>query len=161
MADNDSILERAFLGDATCVVDAQRRVAMPKTWRLSSDTEDTHFYLLPGPQKTIQLVTREHFQRLMYRARAIAISDPQQANMISGIAARSQEIIPDKHGRFAISPILFNYAGLQDKAVFVGALTFGRIMTPETWDIIQPPLDDCLKYMASIETTSQPPSSFM
>ncbi|HQL09834.1 division/cell wall cluster transcriptional repressor MraZ [Oligosphaera ethanolica] len=153
--------ERSFLGEAPCAVDAQRRVAMPKNWRLASDTEDTHFFLIPGPQRTIQLVTSEHFQRLMIRARAVAISDPEESNRISGLASHAQEIIPDKHGRFAISPVLFQYAGLKDKAVMVGALTFGRIMTPETWDLIKPPMDDCLKGLAIIEKSLAPTNTLL
>jgi MraZ protein len=161
MTDYAHTAERFFLGETACAVDAQRRVAIPKNWRLASDTDATRFFLIPGPQHTIQLLTSEHFQRLMIRARAVAISDPEESNRISFLASQAQEIIPDKHGRFAINPLLFQYAGLKDKAVMIGAFTFGRIMTPETWEKIKPPMEDCLKGLSIIEKSLPPQQALL
>ncbi|HOG50638.1 MAG TPA: hypothetical protein PKY10_08615 [Lentisphaeria bacterium] len=141
---------------STCVIDTQRRVVMPKAWRLSSDTENTKFYLIPDSSSSIQIITVEDYRLLSHQIRYTPSASAEEANLRSSIAIYSQEIQLDKQGRFAISPELMQYAGLSDKVAFVGAFTHGRIFAPENWEKSQAPTKESVKYMTDLRSKAQP-----
>jgi len=141
---------------STCAVDAQRRVVMPKTWRLHTDTESTKFYLIPDGSSSIQIITLEDYRLLSHQIRYTPPASAEEANLRSSIAIYSQEIQLDKQGRFAISPELMQYAGLSDKVVFVGAFIYGRIFSPENWERNQAPAQESVDYMMQLRAGKLP-----
>ena len=158
MNPSDTNQERPFLGMSTCAIDSQRRVVLPKAWRLSSDTENTRFYLIPDNSSSIQIITVEDCRLLLHQIRYTPSTSAEEANLRSSIAIYSQEIQLDKQGRFAISPELMQYAGLTDKVAFVGGFTHGRIFAPENWEKSQAPAEKSVNYMTGLRSKIQPAS---
>ena len=156
MDSSDNNQERSFLGISTCVIDTQRRVVMPKAWRLHSDTENTKFYLIPDGSSSIQIITVEDYRLLSHQIRHTPPASPEEANLRSSIAIYSQEIQLDKQGRFAVSPELMQYAGLSDKVVFVGAFIYGRIFAPENWERSKVPAPESVNYMMQLRAGKPP-----
>ncbi len=156
MDSSDNNQERSFLGMSTCVIDTQRRVVMPKAWRLHSDTESTKFYLIPDGSSSIQIITVDDYRLLSHQIRYTPPASAEEANLRSSIAIYSQEIQLDKQGRFAISPELMQYAGLSDKVVFVGAFIYGRIFAPENWERSKAPAPKSVDYMMQLRAGKPP-----
>lgn len=150
MSEQDQQSIRTFLSEFTCVVDAQRRLALPKLWRLDSDTENTRFLISPGPGPSINFHTFDHFQELLRRAMS-APEDEESQNYLTQTAAYSSVVTLDKQGRFSLTPQLMEYAGIKDKVICVGVWTYGRIMSPENYAANKVPLSQSISYQSSLK----------
>lgn len=122
---------RVFTATTTSVMDAQRRVIMPKSWRLPSDTPETEFYLIPGRDHRIMILTEEKMNAVYDNVEDICFADGDKVFTLEDIASRIQRVTLDKQGRFALSPELVEFAGIQDQAVFKGAFAYGTLTSPE------------------------------
>ncbi len=156
MDSSDHNQERAFLGMYTCAIDAQRRVVMPKSWRLHTDTESTKFFLIPDSSTSIRLITLEDYQLLSRTIRSTPPASAEEANLRSTMALFSQEIQLDKQGRFAITQDLMHYAGLTDKIVFVGTFIYGRIFSPENWEASKTSVSAGVDYIMKLQAQKVP-----
>ena len=107
---------------------------MPKTWRLPTDNEETAFYVMPFWNNTLKVVTPEDFDEINRTLSDMDLSNEENLNAITLVGSLSQMIIPDKQGRFSISKEIQEYAHLDKKAVLVGAIAFGRIISEELWE---------------------------
>lgn len=124
---------RAFLGMSNCAIDAQRRIVMPKTWRLPTDDEETLFYLIPDSATSISIISSEDYELLAEMLRELPDASDEEADTRASAAALSQAVQLDKQGRFALTPELMEHAALTDKVIFVGSFINGRILSPENW----------------------------
>ncbi len=120
-----------FLGEYKNAVDAQRRIAIPKAWR---PEQENQFYLLPGREKSLQLVPVEIFQELLQKLRRVSFADSQSAMALATIGSMAQHVVCDKQGRIALSPQLISHAAIDDKVVLLGAVTTVQIWNPDVWE---------------------------
>ncbi|MFW5803279.1 MAG: division/cell wall cluster transcriptional repressor MraZ [Verrucomicrobiota bacterium] len=139
--------ERCFLGRHECSVDAQRRLAVPSSWR----GDGACFYLLPGRGHSIQMIPDWSFQSLVEKLRKVSFADGQAARALAQIGSIAQEVRCDKQGRITLSPDLVNYAGLKGRALLLGSVTFAQIYAPETWQDQQMSTDACLDVIQRIQ----------
>ncbi len=125
------IRKRLFYGAYPVTVDGQRRLSLPRNWRLSSDTEDTEFFLLPGRNKRIYILTEERFTRMLDSADNVAVMDGMGMISYEDLGSQLQVATLDKQGRFQLNLNLARHAEIEKKAVFCGAIFCGTIVAPE------------------------------
>ena len=131
MSEAAAKIRRLFTGRFSVGVDGQRRLTFPKLWRLKSDTEDTCFYLVPGRDKRIQVVTEERIGAIFDALEEnSSLADRQVADSFTDIASRIQVVSLDKQGRISLSSELAQFADITDKAVFLGSLNYGTLVAP-------------------------------
>ena len=109
---------------------------MPREWRLDSDSGLTKFYIVPSAPNIIKIYDEEHFNVFWSYFNELDENDPdvQEAQMLAGSLMAT--VTPDRQGRFSLSPEIVEFGGLPTdgtKVVMVGAVTYGRIITLETW----------------------------
>ena len=121
---------RVFTATISAMVDGQRRVTMPKIWRLPTDTPDTEFYLIPGRGRRIMILTEEKMNAVYANVEDICFADGEKIVSLEDIASRIQRVTLDKQGRFALNPDLAEFSGITDQAVFKGASADGTLMSP-------------------------------
>lgn len=121
-----------FLGEHEYAVDNQRRVAVPSAWR-GDESAPRRFFLFPGRDRSLQLVPAETFQAMIDKIRKVSFADARAAAALATIGAMAAECVCDKHGRITMSQKLMEHAGIDSKAVLVGALTTAQIWDPEAW----------------------------
>ncbi|MDD3695203.1 MAG: hypothetical protein PHG44_04465 [Lentisphaeria bacterium] len=151
MSRSSSNRKRFFSGTHPVSVDAQRRIAMPKSWRLPEDTEDTQFFLVPGRNKRIFVITEERAEKLFDSAERISVLDGDGMGACEDIASKMQIVNLDKQGRFALDQALATHAGISNKAVFLGAIFCGSIVAPENKEELSNPSDMSLDHLQRIE----------
>ena len=142
---------RFFTGTYPVTVDAQRRLTMPKGWRLPSDNEDTMFFLIPGRRKQICVFTEERFDRILEKINDSSMASGDKMDSYMDVGSKIQEIVLDKQGRFALNPVLAEFAGIKDKAVFLGSMICGVIVAPENWQNRVTPLESSLDILQLME----------
>lgn len=145
------IRRRFFTGTYPVTVDAQRRLTMPKGWRLPSDNDDTLFYLIPGRRKQICLVTEERVDRILEKIVDSSMASGDKMDSYTDLGSKIQEVVLDKQGRFALNPLLAEFAGIKDKAVFLGSMICGVIVAPENWQNRVTPLESSLDILQLME----------
>jgi DNA-binding transcriptional regulator/RsmH inhibitor MraZ len=131
MAETGIKSRRIFTNTIQAVVDGQHRVTMPKIWRLPTDTAETVFYLLPGCDHRIMVLTEEKMNAVFDNLDEVSFASGEDIAGMEDIASRTQPVTLDKQGRFAIDKELLDFAGITDKAVFRGALAYGTITSPQ------------------------------
>ncbi len=114
-------------------MDSQRRLAIPKLWRLDSDTEDTSFFLSLGSGPSLEFYEYEEF----LRRQAIIqekLKDDDSEILAAASGMYSTTVSLDKQGRFVIPQILLEAAEIRSKVYCIGAVTFGRLFAAEVWE---------------------------
>ena len=124
---------RKFLGTYPVSVDKQRRLTMPRAWRLPTDTDDTAFYLMPGPNHMIMMVTEERMNAVVQGLEDRSLMNKEDHLSKTFLASQSQEIQLDKQGRFQLNQNLAKYAQIEENAVFLGSFDTGTIASPNNW----------------------------
>ena len=122
-----------FLGEFEYTVDSQRRVAIPSQWR-GDEQEGSHFFVLPGRDKSLQLVPAETFQELLQKLRKTSFADSQSAVALATIGSMAQECQCDKQGRITLSKKLMEHSEIENKALLIGAVATAQIWNPENWE---------------------------
>ena len=140
-----------FTGTFSVGVDSQRRVTMPRSWRLPSDTEETAFYLMPGRGRRIQIVTQERMDAIFDALESTSVVNDDKMSAFTDVASKIQVVTLDKQGRFAISPELTKHAGITTQAVFLGSITCGTILAPGEWTQRDTPLPSNLDILQQLE----------
>jgi MraZ protein len=124
-----------FFGEYIHSIDPQRRVAVPKTWRIKG--VENKFYLLPGRHKSLQIIPIDVFGGLLDKIRGVSFADPSASVALGQLGSMAQECECDGQGRIGIPQRLMDYAGLGEKAVLVGALSTAQIWSEESWRKVQ------------------------
>ena len=134
MAEIGRQLRRIFTNTIRAVVDGQHRVTMPKIWRLPTDTTETSFFLLPGVDHRIMVLTEEKMNAVFDKMEDVSFASGEDIAGLEDIASKTQQVTLDKQGRFAINKELLDFAGITDTAVFRGAIAYGTITSPQYAD---------------------------
>ena len=144
-------MEKYFSGSYTHTIDSQRRVSIPKDWRKDDAGNDLLFYLLPGRDRTIQVLTKELFENeILAKFKKVSFADPEKSRALARIGAKASQSTCDKQGRINLTQMLLDHAGLKDQAVLIGGLTTIQIMTPETWSKNDMGTDEMLDHIQEI-----------
>lgn len=141
---------RSFVGKTPTAVDSQRRLAIPKQWRLDTDTEDTLFFLTLGSGPSLEFHPYEEFEKRMAMA-AQKMNDEESDLMATASAADSAIIKLDKQGRFIVPQHLLEEAEIQTNVYCLGSYTCGRIIAAEIWEAVTPPKKNVLTYNHSLK----------
>ena len=121
-----------FLGQYEYTVDAQRRLAIPSSWR--GPGEASHFVLLPGRETSLQLVPASTLQELIVKLQKVSFADAQAAVALASIGSMAADCRPEpRQGRIVLPPSLMEHAGITDRAILLGAVTTIQIWAPENW----------------------------
>jgi len=156
-SDNNS--ELLFAGEFIHSIDSQRRIAIPKDWRIKG--EETRFYILPGRHNTLQLMTYYSFKQLANKLRKVSIADPKASIALARLGAKARECRCDKQGRIAITEYLLEYAQIKrDKIidqdlVLVGAFNTIQIWSRDNWSEQQMSDSEMLDILQKIEENSE------
>jgi len=132
MPHREATTEACFLGEFEYTLDAQRRLALPKAWR-GTEPNNNRFFLLPGRDRSLQLVPAAVFQDMLQKLRRVSFADAQAAVALATIGSMAQELACDRQGRIALHPKLMTHAGITDKALLLGAVTTIQIWEPGAW----------------------------
>lgn len=122
--------EITFTGEYVHSLDSQRRVSMPRQWR----ADGMKYYLLPGRDATLQLITRDYFMDFLKQVRKVSLTNAKIGRALAMLGSRAQEVTCDKQGRIGISAKLKDYASLEGEIVLVGAFTHAQVWTKAAWD---------------------------
>ncbi len=131
MSEPTAKTRRIFTGTYPVGVDKQRRLTMPRAWRLSTDNENTQFYIMPGKNGRLQIITEERMGTLYDTLENTPLANGDNIASFTDIASRIQAVTLDQQGRFALNPDLAAYAGITDKAVFLGSITCGTLVSAQ------------------------------
>ena len=116
---------REFVMSAQSTVDSQRRLAIPKAWRLDTDTEGTRFFLTLGSGPSLEFYEYAEFER----RRIITL---------------------DKQGRFVVPQHLLDIAKIKTDVYCEGSFACGRIIALEIWNQIDPGPDATIEFNHSL-----------
>ena len=117
-----------------CAVDPQRRVLMPRAWRLDGDTAATTFYIMPAPGNVVRVCSTEYFNEQMDLMSRLNPSEPVNQEAMLIVGSLTQAVVPDRQGRFSLSQEILDYGQLGKRVAFVGMVSFGRIVSEELWN---------------------------
>jgi division/cell wall cluster transcriptional repressor MraZ len=133
-----STTSRSYHGQFRYVVDAGRRVMIPKSWR--PDDRVTQFVALlwpiqPSDPSDVHLVMLppEEWQARLAKMKEANLTDSEAAQMERSIAVRSAQLYLDKVWRFCLPAELADGAGVSKEALFVGRLRLFEIWSPERY----------------------------
>ena len=152
VVDNSELL---FAGEFIHAIDSQRRIAIPKDWRIKGG--ENRFYILPGRHNALQLMTYASFKRLAEKLRKVSIADPKASIALARLGAKARECRCDKQGRIGITESLLEYAEIKKNAVIdtdlvlVGAFNNIQIWSKENWKKEQMSDEEMLDVLQSIE----------
>ena len=155
MSENPAKTRRIFTGTYPVGVDKQRRLTMPRAWRLSSDDEKTQFYIMPGKYNRLQIITEERMGTLYDTLESTPLANGDNIASFTDIASRIQAVTLDQQGRFALNPDLAAYAGITDKAVFLGSITCGTLVAAKDADGHQAPSASSFDLIQSYEEAAR------
>ena len=93
-----------------------------------------HFFALPGRYRSLQLVPAEVFQELLDQVRKVSFANQKMTLALGKIGSMGHECRCDKQGRIRLTARLAEHAGIDDRAVLVGAITTIQIWNPEAWE---------------------------
>jgi len=158
MADSQQAEARWFLGQYENAIDCQRRIAIPKAWR-GADTEANDFFILPGRQRSLQLVPAPMFQEMLHKLQRVSFADTRAAIALATIGSMAQQCVCDRQGRIVLPVQLLQHAGLSDKAVLLGAVTTVQIWEPKVWQTTCMDSDSGLDVLQAIQ--EQPAGNFL
>ena len=106
---------------------------MPRNWRLDGDSVGTTFYVMPAPGGIVRVCSTEFFNQQMDLMNELNPSDADNQEGMLLIGSLTQAVVPDRQGRFSLTPEIIEYGDLGKRVVLVGAVTYGRIVSEEKW----------------------------
>ena len=122
-----------FLGEYEHTLVAQRRVAIPASWRGCG-----RFVLLPGKDHSIQMMTVETFREMVVeKTKKLSLGNMEDARNLARLGSRAQECVCDKQGRIQLSQPLAAYANLKEKVALIGSVSMILLYPPEAWELIR------------------------
>ncbi len=121
-----------FFGVTYCNIDAQRRLLLPKNWR--SPDESSRYYIVPALPNFIKVFDQYHFDKFLDLLERLDEEDPSIRDGMAITGSLSADFVPDKLGRFMLSPEIIAFGNLNKQVAFIGAVTYGLIIPRELWE---------------------------
>ena len=141
---------QTFFGVTYCNIDAQRRLLLPKNWR--SPEENSRYYIVPALPNIIKIYDQYHFDKYQDLLERLDEEDPSIREGMAITGSLSAEFIPDKLGRFMLTPEIMRFGNLDKKVAFVGAITYGRIISQEIWEKCGQDVDKLRRFEESVSS---------
>ena len=79
------------------------------------------------------------------------MANGESMDSFTDIGSKIQVVEMDKQGRFSLNPVLMEYAQIKDKAVFLGSLICGTIVSAENCEIKSAPQSSSLDILQHLE----------
>lgn len=140
--------EITFTGEYVHTLDGQRRVAVPRQWRV----DGMKYYLLPGRDGVLQLIPDYYFKDFLNKVRKISLTNAKIGRALALLGSRAQECSCDKQGRISMTQKLKDHASLDAELVMVGAFTHAQIWNKASWDKQAEDTDDVLDVLDGLFT---------
>lgn len=145
-------MKDSFLGAYTHAIDSQRRIAIPKEWRTTANKKSAVFYLLPGRDRSIQIIPNELFEsEVLENIKKVSFANAEQTRALARIGAKASKSRCDKQGRITLTQELINHAELKEHAVLIGSISSIQAMTPELWKKSDMGTDEMLDQIEKIQ----------
>jgi MraZ protein len=150
--------EMLFVGEFLHTIDSQRRIAVPKDWRIK-DSENK-FYVLPGRHNSLQIMPHLAFKKLADKLRKVSIADPKASIALAKLGASARVCVCDRQGRIPISEKLLEYAkikkgeNIDSDLVLIGAFNCIQVWSKENWNKQQMSDSEMLDVIQKIEELS-------
>ena len=119
-----------FYGTFRHAVDTKGRVALPAQFR----RDLTGAVLAPGSERRLVIRPAAEWSAYEQHFRLTAGSNAQQRQFIRQLYAQAREVEVDGQGRILLSPEHRAFAGIGERAVFVGVSTAVEVVGEEIWD---------------------------
>ncbi len=137
MSEVSPLQRRVFTGVSYCTLDAQHRLIMPREWRLPNENiKETFFYIVPAFPNIIKVYDQPHYDKFIESFENMDEYDPDTAEAMMAVGSLVAPVKIDTQGRFTLTQPLIEHGNLPtdgSKVVMVGAITYGRIVTLDTW----------------------------
>lgn len=110
-------------------IDPKGRISIPSKFR---EELGLRFYVTKEIDHCIQLRSEEEWQKLIDRINSMGHANKKKYSRF--FVAHRQVVEPDKQGRFCISPVLREWAGITDSAVVIAGSDSVEIWNPDRWN---------------------------
>jgi MraZ protein len=127
-----------FLGHFRHAVDAKGRVAVPSTFRRDLAQGAV---LTVGQEGRLVIWPQPAWQEYVARYSMVHDSGPEQRQYMRILYSQSREVELDAQGRVLLSDEHRRFAGITDRAVFVGMNDCFEIVGEAAWDAEQTGVD--------------------
>ena len=156
---HDLLGGRCYLGRHEYRVDTQRRIALPKTWRPDSTSENS-YYLLKGRERSLQMVPAKVFLPFLQNLLSVSFANRDAYLALGSFGEGAEEVSCDRQGRITLSPNMMEYSGIDGPAVLTGAVTTIQIWNPANWEASRMESNAFMDVLASFDqragTTESP-----
>ncbi|NNL88316.1 MAG: cell division/cell wall cluster transcriptional repressor MraZ [Marinicaulis sp.] len=124
-----------FFGSYTNKIDAKGRLATPAAFRRVIDLErDNRIYCIPSTDNAcLECGGYEYVENLMAMIEELDPYSPERISLELTVASQMTPLTLDKEGRLNLTTELREHAGLEDKALFAGAIRSFQIWNPATF----------------------------
>ncbi len=133
-----------FTGRWPGTLDDKGRLVVPAKVRdaVVRSRQGLHFFLGPGPGKTLVLYDQENFKKLLARLADKLRDDPRRQSFERRFYSRLEMVECDKAGRILVSEELRVHAGIERDVLVVGANERVEIWNPSAWNQLLAATDD-------------------
>jgi len=132
--------EPRYFGVVEHAVDGQRRLAIPKEWRMGPQANSPNYYFLPFLPGILTVLSQRLFdKRVVAVLESHANPISEDALAMAHLASRASMSGCDKQGRLVLAASVLEHMQLEigDKATLVGAFSSFLIMSPERWEEVR------------------------
>ncbi len=147
-----SMFPDIFVGEYDHALDAQGRVSLPSEWR--NKDRETELMMLPGHDRTLQLLPLATFMDFWGKAGKKALFDPAWQRNLRKIGSLSRRCRCDKQGRMALDRAMLNSIGVDKKLKLIGSVSYITICAPENWTAPDD-LSECLNSLHQLNSSDQ------
>lgn len=122
-----------FTGTFENKVDRKGRVSLPADFRAElPDSDDRVVYIYPSPKnQALEACDKAFLQRLVEAIESRPIYSDEEEDLNQTIVAQARKALLDETGRLVLPPDHAEFAGISDKATFVGQGSRFQIWSPE------------------------------
>lgn len=123
-----------FKGQVEYSVDSKGRIAIPAKMRaaLSPDAQGT-FTLVRGPEKCIYAYPQDQWKIQEDEYSALNTNNRKARHLVRMVLMWAEEVSLDGQGRISLPKSLADYAGVQDRALIIGAMDHIELWDPEAF----------------------------
>lgn len=121
-----------FFGSFTNKIDAKGRLATPAAFRRVLDLDrDNRIYCIPSTEYScLECGGTDYVDNLLAMIEALDPYSPERLGLETTIATQLTPLSVDKEGRIVLPDEMRAFAGLEDRALFAGAIRSFQIWAP-------------------------------
>ena len=120
-----------FLGQFRHQLDAKGRVAVPAQFRRGLGEGSVIVF---GPERRLVIYPHAEWQEMAQSHRLTAATPAEARSYMRRLFANAREVELDAQGRILLTPEQRSFAGIDDRAVFVGTGSLVEVVGEALWD---------------------------